>query len=413
MVSAQARSQGSRWVIAGIVFASVVVASAAGAGTPLLALYQRDWGFPLWELTLAFSVYAGSLLLTLLVAGSLSDHVGRRPVLIGALALMIVSGTLFLIDDSVGWVVLARAIQGVATGAATSTFTATIIELSSERHRGVMTVVTSAAPVGGLALGALLTGVVSDAVHDPTRLVFGVLIVSFVVGMIAVFAAEETSARTPGAARSLRPRLVVPPALTKTFVAVAPLVAAGWMFSGLFLGLAPTFDRTVFELSGGALNGVMVALQPAAAALIGLVFARVAAPRAAAVGAVLMLAGASLAVAGLLSVQLPLVAAGAVVGGAGQGAGFGSSLRILGERADNADRGGLFSAVYLVAYAGYGVPVLIAGGLSGALGLAPVVTVYGAVVAALAAWALVAILRTLGSDIRRSTASTTVRGGHS
>ncbi|MBV6545588.1 MFS transporter, partial [Ursidibacter maritimus] len=64
--------------------AFVAVALAVGAPSPLFVLYQQEWGFPSWLLTVAFAIYAVTLLITLLVAGSLSDHVGRRPVLIGA-----------------------------------------------------------------------------------------------------------------------------------------------------------------------------------------------------------------------------------------------------------------------------------------------------------------------------------------
>ncbi|NOW00105.1 MFS transporter [Isoptericola chiayiensis] len=373
-------------------FASVAVAAAAGAGTPLLALYRSTWDFALWQLTAAFSIYACTLLATLLVAGSLSDHLGRRPVLLGALGLMILASCLFLIDDGIEWVLVARALQGVATGAATSTFTAAIIELSSARRRPLMTVVTSAAPIGGLALGAVLTGASLDVVADSTRFVFALLIVSFVIGILAVHAARETSACVPGAIASLRPQLMVPHPARPVFAAVAPLVAAGWMFSGLFLGLGPTFDHVILGVDSGAGNGAFVALQPAAAALFGIPFARRPARRAASLGALLMLAGAALAVAGLLTAQLALVAIGAIVGGAGQGAGFGSSLRLLGDAADSTDRGGLFSAAYLVAYTAYGLPVLVAGWAADNFDLRIVLLVYGTVVAALSVWALTGLL---------------------
>jgi len=395
----EARSSAS-WALAGIVFASVVVAAAAGAGTPLLSLYQRSWGFPVWQLTAAFTVYAVTLLLTLLAAGSLSDHIGRRPVLIGALALMVIASVLFLIaNQQVGGVIAARAVQGVATGAATSTFAAAIVELSSQRRRRVMTAITSAAPVGGLAIGALVTGVIIDVVHDPTAIVFWTLMGMFVVGMISVVASKETSARSPGALASLLPLLRVSWRARRWFAALAPLTAAGWMFSGLFLGLAPTFDRTVFAVDSGAVNGIVVALQPASAAVFSLAFSGLRAEPAAMIGAGLIAAGALLAVAGVATAQLTIVGLGAIVGGAGQGAGFGSALRILAPLAKDSDRGGLFSAVYLIAYASYGIPVFAAGSLAESLDLRGIVLAYGAVVAALAAWALVSLTVTRRADL--------------
>jgi len=350
-----------------------------------------------WELTAGFTIYAVTLLATILIAGSLSDHVGRRAVLIAALALMIVASVLFLVADNIGTVILARAIQGVATGAATSTFTAAIIELAPERHRRIMTVVTGSAPVAGLALGALATGLMLDIVEDPTTIVYSVLGAGFVVGLIAVLAARETAALSPGALASLRPRLAIPPAAKQWFVSLAPLVAAGWMFSGLFLGLAPSFDREVFGISDGALNGVIVALQPASAAVFSLLFSRIQAEWSARAGAALMLVGALLAITGIVSGEIFVTALGAIVGGAGQGAGFGASLRILAPLVSNAHRGGLFSAVYFIAYTSYGLPVLAAGLASNLVALTPIVIAYGAVVAGFALWA---VLSTAASSRR-------------
>jgi hypothetical protein len=56
---------------ASLAFASLYV--AAGAPTHLLVLFEQEWHFPGWVLTVAFAAYAIALLTTLLVAGSLSD----------------------------------------------------------------------------------------------------------------------------------------------------------------------------------------------------------------------------------------------------------------------------------------------------------------------------------------------------
>ncbi|MFF8593854.1 MFS transporter [Streptomyces sp. NPDC015220] len=371
--------------------ASVAVAFAAGAGSPLFVLYQREWGFPDWQLTTAFTVYAVTLLATLLVAGSVSDHIGRRPVLVTALTLLLLSSALFLAADGIGWIIAARAVQGMATGAATSTFTAAIIELASPRRRRLMTVLTSAAPVGGLALGAFFAGVAVQFTAHPTAVVFLSLAAVLAYGIASVLAAPETAGRRPGVLATLRPRLTVVPAARTWFWSLAPLVAAGWMFSGLFLGLAPSFDSTVFGIHGGAVNGAIVALQPVSAAIAGVAFGRMGAERATRLGALLVLAGAVLAVIGVGTATLPVVIAGALAGGTGQGAAFGSTLRILGPLADNARRGALFAAVYLVAYTAYGVPVLAAGIAADHLGLSATVVAYGTLVAVLAAIAAVSL----------------------
>ena len=67
------------WVQASVL---VVVMAASSAPSPLYPLYQDLWGFPPVVLTVIFAAYVVSLLAALLTVGSLSDHLGRRPVLL-------------------------------------------------------------------------------------------------------------------------------------------------------------------------------------------------------------------------------------------------------------------------------------------------------------------------------------------
>ena len=132
---------------------------------------SRSGDSPPWLLTVAFGIYAITLLATLLVAGSLSDHVGRRPVLIGALAVQVVAMLTFLFARDIGWIIVARSVQGIATGAAMSTFTASIVELAPDRLKKLGATIGSTAPVAGIALGALFTGLaVQFGRPPPSRL---------------------------------------------------------------------------------------------------------------------------------------------------------------------------------------------------------------------------------------------------
>ncbi len=109
--------------------ASFLLTASSSAPSPLYPLYQQQWGFSPGMLTAVFAVYALALLATLLTIGSISDHVGRRPVLIGALLLLVVSMGVFVLADDVGWLVLARVLQGLAVGAATGAVSAAVIDL--------------------------------------------------------------------------------------------------------------------------------------------------------------------------------------------------------------------------------------------------------------------------------------------
>src|SRR5262249_35118597 len=70
--------------------------SASGAApTPLYPLYQHDFALAPTALTFIFAGYAVALLVALLTVGSLSDHIGRRPVILGALLINVAAMVLF------------------------------------------------------------------------------------------------------------------------------------------------------------------------------------------------------------------------------------------------------------------------------------------------------------------------------
>jgi MFS family permease len=83
----------------GLAFGGVTL--AAGAPTPLLVFFEHRWGFHAAALTIAFAIYCFGLLLALLVFGSLSDYIGRRPVLIGALLVQFVAMLMFIFASRV------------------------------------------------------------------------------------------------------------------------------------------------------------------------------------------------------------------------------------------------------------------------------------------------------------------------
>ncbi|MBB2967480.1 MFS transporter [Leifsonia aquatica] len=374
---------------AGTALAFVAVALAVGAPSPLFVLYEQEWGFAPWLLTVAFAIYAVTLLITLLVAGSLSDHIGRRPVLIGALALQVVAMLMFLFATDIGWIIAARSVQGVATGAAMSTFTAALVELAPEKQKKLGATIGSTAPVGGIALGAFFTGLAVQFASAPTVLVFVTLALLFAAGIVVVAASPETVRRRPGAVRSLVPRLVIPRAARGEFVGAIPLFLATWMLAGLFIGLSPSILHGVFHLDSGLLNGAIVAVPPAVGAVAGLALTRAPARRTTVWAMAAIVAGIVLAGAGIAAAILPLLFAGATVAGAGFGAGFSAMLRILAPLAPNDKRAELFAGIFLVSYLAYGVPALVAGELIATVGLLPTVLGYAVAIAAAAIVALV------------------------
>lgn len=382
--SAAETGQTRRRLPTAVAFAAMAVAFAAffiaaGAPTPLLPIYQSEWHFPASMVTVAFGVYAIALLLTLLVIGSLSDHVGRRPLLIGALALELVSMVVFLVAPNIGWIILARVLQGIATAAATSAFSAAVLELASEKRKHLAGVIAGLAPAGGIGVGALFSGIIAQYSSSAAFIVWLILVIVMVIAFVFSLVTPETASRTPGAAASLRPQVSVPPAARSTFVVTLPSLIGAWLVSALFLGLMPTILHLKFGIDSPLLGGLAAFAEQGAGATIALVFSRLKPRRLAYLGSFAIVAGGALFVISIVADSLPLLWIGAVVAGAGLGGAFTGTLRSLAPLASPHERAGLFSAIYLVSYLTFGIPVIVAGLFLSSVGVTGISVIFGIV----------------------------------
>lgn len=366
---------------------------AAGALTPLLVLYKQQWDFPVAMLTLAFAVYAIGFLIAVLTLGSLSDHIGRRPVLIGALTVQLASNLMFLIGPDVSWVVASRIVQGVASGAATAAFTAAIVELAPPDKKRLGTILGSVALTGGLAAGSLLAGLAIQFTTVANTITFVCLIALSVLGIAVTALSRETAPKTPGALRSLIPRISMPPAARREFAGAAPVVAAVWMLAGLSGGLAPNLVRSVFHLDSGFLNGLTGFIAPAVSVVIGLSFARLHARSAMVIGIYASIVGAVGIAGGVLTGSLVLMIVGQALAGVGFGASFTSALRLILPLGAAHQRAGVVAGIYVVAYLAFGVPIIIEGQLAGPLGEIPAVVGYSVLTVLFALISLIAQFR--------------------
>jgi MFS family permease len=384
----------------GISAAMVAVLVAAGSPTPLLPIYEKQWDFAPWLLTLAFGVYAIALLVSILVIGSLSDHVGRRPLMIGALAVDLVAMLVFLFAPSIEWLIVARIVQGVATGAASSALSAGVVELAPERRKKLGALMTAMAPLAGLGIGALFAGILAQLVSAAAVTVWLVLVVVMALGTVFTAFTPETSTRKPGALASLVPRVSVPPQVRRLYLSTLPGTISAFMTMALFLGLVPIVLASVFGVTRpivGALAAfVTFGLGTVVAALAGAVRPH----RLRLLGAAAMTVGAILFAGSVGAGVLPLVWAAAAFGGAGLGASFTGTTRGLVPEVAPHHRAGLFAAIYLVAYLAMGVSSIVAGLLVGVVGVTAMAVGFGVVIALVA---LTGVLVTAGPTARRRT----------
>ena len=370
----------------------VVLMAASSAPSPLYPVYQQLWGFPPVVLTVIFAAYVLALLAALLTVGSLSDHLGRRPVLLTALGVEIVAMVVFATADGPTALVVARVVQGLATGAAIGTLGAYLIELEHAVHPGLGTVLNGAGPALGLALGAVASSLVVAAAPGAVHLIYLVLLAVLVAQVVATALGPETARRQPGALASIQPRVAFPPATRRSAAWVLPATVATWSLGGLILSLGPSLVRSMAGSDAVVLTGLVVAALTGTGGVTTLLLGSMRPARTLALGMVALLAGMAGTLVALATGSVGLYFAVTIVAGVGFGAGFLGVLRTLLPQAATHQRAGLLSAIYVVSYLANSVPAVAAGALTGRIGLLPTARGYTCMVIALALFVLVGLV---------------------
>jgi len=340
---------------------SITISFLAGssAPTPLYALYQAQWGLSPIGVTIIFGIYAISVLTALLFVGRLSDHLGRRPVLIAATVAQIATMVIFATASGLADLVLARIIQGLATGAAVGAIGAGMIDLNKERGATANAV----APAFGTATGGMLSGYLVQYLPAPTHLVYAVLCVIFVLQGIGVVLMADTIAPAPGALASLKPQFNLPAAVRGPLLLALPILVASWALAGFYASLGPMLLRGMLGVGSALLGGLALFVLAASAGLAVLMLQR-REPRAMMTfGASLLAAGVAVAVWSLSHHAIAVFFAGTSIAGMGFGAGFQGAVRSIVPFAAPHERGGVLSIVFIVSYLSMGVPAIAAGAL--------------------------------------------------
>ncbi|NTJ64651.1 MFS transporter [Agrobacterium rhizogenes] len=366
---------------------SALFLAASSAPTPLYRLYQQAFAFSPVLLTVIFAVYAFSLLAALLIVGSISDHLGRRPVIFASILLNMVAIALFLMAKGPDWLIAARIVQGFATGAAVSSIGAALVDL--DPIRGSIT--NSLAPLAGMAIGALGTSLLIQFAPAPTILVYIVTLALLALQAVLLWLVPETTNRRAGALASLKPEVAVPQQARRTLLALTPINVAVWALAGFYLSLVPSLvtatTGSTMPLVGGS---VVAALTISGAAAVFLLRRRSAATIMK-FGIPSMTLGILTIIAGMHAAEVSILALGTLIAGSGFGAAFLGTVRSIMPLAKPDERAGLLSAFYIQSYLAFSVPAILAGFLSKALGFAEAADIYAAAILLLIGWGVVAL----------------------
>jgi MFS family permease len=371
------------WIVA---FAFLMVMALGTVPCPLYSVYRARDHFSLFMVTVAFAAYSVGVIVSLLLAGHLSDLYGRRRLLLPAVAISVVSALVYLASKNLAGLLGGRFINGVAIGIAASTATAYLAELHSvgrpKATPRTAQLTASAVNVGGLGVGALVAGALAQWVADPLTVPYVVFLATLVLSAIGVALLPETREAAKPRPRYRPQRLSVPREERARYFAAALSTFVAFAALGLFAGLAGLFLAVTLHHPSLALAGAVVGTMFGAGVAAQFVTAAWSVTRDLQAGIVAMPIGVGLAVLAvwLRTPSLGLFIAGGAVIGAGSGAIFKGAVGTVMSISPPERIAESLTGVFLAAYVGISLPV-VGAGITLSRGVTPKDTILGFAIA--------------------------------
>jgi MFS family permease len=356
---------------------------AATTPSPLYETYSRLWGFSPAVLTLVYATYAIAVLAALLLAGRASDGAGRRPVLLIALGALIGASVVYALAESVVWLFVARAVQGLATGLALGTASAGLLDFHPRRDPEGVALTNGVVSAAGLGLGVLVSAILVQLLPAPRVLPYVLLSVLFGASFLAtLWMPEPVSPRSRLLLAPQRPR--VPRSVRQPFALAALAAVAAYTIGGLFFSLGPQLAGQVFETDNHVATALNLVLLAGVGSVAQVAYGRRPAWIAATVGSVALAVGVALIALSASEDSAVALVSGSAVAGAGFGVAFLGALRALSAAIPPDQRAGVMSAFFVVGYTALSAPAVMAGLAVTPLGLESTFAIFGCGVAALA-----------------------------
>ncbi|GAA4869436.1 MFS transporter [Pseudonocardia benzenivorans] len=338
--------------------------AAVGSTIPLFNVYRAEDGFTNAGISMSVAAYSVGTIGTLLVAGRLSGHVGRRPTAVAGLGLLLLGCVVLLDVHHLGVLIAGRLLMGLGAGLGSSALTAYIVDTAPARPTWLASVASSQTVMIGLALGAVASGALVQFGPWPRELGYLVAAGLLLLSLVLILISPETAPRTPGAVRSLRPSVRVPARVRSLVPVVAAVSLATWATGAFYQAFVPALVEEQLRTDSSLVLGLVFAAYMAPSALGAPLGGRFTPATAQRIGMTGFLAGWAGIVAAIGTGALPVFVAATVVAGVGQGIAISAATRGLLYGSTVADRASIFSVIYLLSYSGATFPGLVAGELS-------------------------------------------------
>lgn len=365
-----------------LAFAAAAVALVAAfvttaAPIPLFNIYRAEDSFTNADISITVVAYSVGTVAALLVLGRLSNHLGRRPTAILTLALLLLGCLLLLNVHQIGTLVIARLLAGVGVGLASSGLTSYVVDAAPSKPTWLASVAASQAPMLGLALGAIGSGTLVQFGPWPREFIYLAAGALILLSAVLIVISPETASPTPGAWRSLRPRVHIPAQVRHLLPVASAVFVVTWSTGAFYQAFVPALVADQLETHSPLILALIFSAYMAPSVLGAPLGGRFTPATAQRIGMVIFGTGMIGIATSIATDTLALFIAASVLGGVGQGIAISSTIRGLLHGSILADRAPIFATVYLLDYGGAAIISLVAGQLSNAFSLPQIAFAYG------------------------------------
>ncbi|USR63138.1 MFS transporter [Providencia stuartii] len=318
-------------------------------------MYQTKFSFSTFTLTIIFSVYALSLLTTLVVIGAISDYIGRKPIILISLVLILLADGLFYSADSIITLILARAVQGVGTALATSTLCSAVIDVNKQLGSRI----NSFAPMAGMAIGMLISCAGVTYSSAPLKTTFVIVGIVLCISLLVLPFTTESVNKQKITVQVFKPSLTMPASSRKRFVLISPINISLWMLSGFYLSLMPSLLTAAFGDINIWVSGSAFLFLTIFASITIMFINKIQYDGLMKVGILLLFMGITLLLFGVNTNRVVLLFVGSALAGSGFGICFMKEMGVLLTGVDESVKSRILSVFYIESYLAFCLPVLV------------------------------------------------------
>nr|WP_255434050.1 MFS transporter [Ammoniphilus sp. CFH 90114] len=342
---------------------------------PLFSLYEQKWELSPGMITLIFAVYAFAIIPTSLIAGQLSDRIGRKWILVLGLSMSILGTVSFALADGTISILLSRVLQGLSVGLFNGVAVAAMTEIHPSQDKTFCAFVSSIAMSVGNALGPIFSASIAKSFMDSISMPYVILLI-FLLPCLFVLVTIDETLKEKRKEKLYLPR--VPTEIRSSFYLASCTSILVWAVIGLFLTVLPTYLFTFTGTKSIIVSGLIVFLALGSSTVVQVILRKLSFSTF--IVTLVGIVSALFCLTGLVLLNwfasLPLLLLCAVFAGMGHGPAFVGSLSLVNEIAPKEVRGNVISIFYAISYLGVSIPLLGLGWGAQWLGLWPAVNLF-------------------------------------